>query len=169
MFANFASKCEGEMFAQMWLFAHVTAPQTVIGNKRNTDQWASTKHHMEGVFFLYSSISGRKNQAKYENDYISRNGHGLKITQPNWKIFVSFFSVEDALSNDAKNNTFSSQGTENPPFRFFWDTRYRMSRILMRSCHDGKGEMQLSDTSQFACSDGKQRAKYLESVENVKV
>ena len=21
-------------------------------------------------------------------------------------------------------NTFSSQGTENPPFRFFWDTRY---------------------------------------------
>ena len=23
-----------------------------------------------------------------------------------------------------KYNTFSSQGTENPPFRFFWDTRY---------------------------------------------
>ena len=23
-----------------------------------------------------------------------------------------------------KYNTFSSQGTEKPPFRFFWDTRY---------------------------------------------
>ena len=25
----------------------------------------------------------------------------------------------------------------------------------MRPCHDGKGEIQLSDASQFACSDGK--------------
>ena len=33
---------------------------------------------------------------------------------------VSFSSAENALSNDVKkHNTFSSQGTENPPFRFF--------------------------------------------------
>ena len=41
-------------------------------------------------------------------------------------ILVSFSSAEDALSNNVnKYNTYSSQGTENPPFRFFWDTRYR--------------------------------------------
>ena len=40
-------------------------------------------------------------------------------------ILVSFSSAEDALSNDVKKyDIFSSQGTENPPFRFFWDTRY---------------------------------------------
>ena len=40
-------------------------------------------------------------------------------------ILVSFSSAEDALSNDVtKYNTFSSQGTENPSFPFFWDTRY---------------------------------------------
>ena len=41
-------------------------------------------------------------------------------------ILVSFPSVEDALTNDVnKYDTFSSQGTENPPFRNFWDARYR--------------------------------------------
>ena len=35
-------------------------------------------------------------------------------------IWVSFSSAEDALFNDVKKyNTFRSQGTENPPFRFF--------------------------------------------------
>ena len=57
---------------------------------------------MKGVSLLNSSLIGRKNQAKFENDYISRNGHGFKITQPNWMIFVSFCFAEDALSNDAK-------------------------------------------------------------------
>ena len=43
-------------------------------------------------------------------------------------ILVSFSSAEDALSNDVKKKKeiFSSQGTENPPFRFFGDTRYRV-------------------------------------------
>ena len=40
-------------------------------------------------------------------------------------ILVSFFSAEDVWSNDVNRyNTFSSQGTEKPPFRFFWDTQY---------------------------------------------
>ena len=35
-------------------------------------------------------------------------------------MILVFSSAEDALSNDVnKHNTFSSQGTENPPFRFF--------------------------------------------------
>ena len=45
-------------------------------------------------------------------------------------ILVSFSSGEDALSNDVKiYHTFSSQGTENPPFRFFWDTRYTQGQV----------------------------------------
>ena len=38
-------------------------------------------------------------------------------------MLVSFSSAEDALFDSVKN-TFRSQGTENMPFRFFWDTRY---------------------------------------------
>ena len=40
-------------------------------------------------------------------------------------ILVSISSAEDVLSNDVKQyDTFSSQGTENPSFCFFLDTRY---------------------------------------------
>ena len=43
-------------------------------------------------------------------------------------ILVSFPSVEDALFNDVNNYyIFSSKGTENPLFRFFWDTLYRLA------------------------------------------
>ena len=57
--------------------------------------------------------------------YFKKNGHSIKITQPNLMILVSFSSADDTLSNDIKkHNTFSSQSTENPPFRFLWDTRY---------------------------------------------
>ena len=78
---------------------------------------------MEGFSRHNSSLIGRKNPAKFENDCISRSGHRFKITQPNLMIFVSFFFVEDALSIDLKKyDIFSSQGTENPPFRFFGGT-----------------------------------------------
>ena len=47
-------------------------------------------------------------------------------------IKASFSSAEDAPFNDVKiNNTFSSQCTENPPFCFFWDTRYTVEL----TCH----------------------------------
>ena len=75
---------------------------------------------MEGLSQHNSLLIGRKNRAKFENDCISRNRHRIKITQPNLLMMVSFSSAENALSNDVKkHNTFSSQGTENPPFRFF--------------------------------------------------
>ena len=89
---------------------------------------------MEGFSRHNSSLIGRKNQAKFENYCISRNRHRIKITHPNLMILVSFSSAEDVLSNYVKtNNTFSSQGTKNPPFPLFGDTRYnralsRMSR-----------------------------------------
>ena len=105
----------------------------IRGNKRNTDQWASTKHRMEGFSLHNSSLVGHKNQAKFENDCISRTGQRIKITQPNLMILVSFSSGEYALSNDVQiYHTFSLQGTENPQFHFFWDTRYRHSSTSLQ-------------------------------------
>ena len=47
----------------------------ILGNRRNTDQWASIKHLMGGFSRDNSSLIGRQNEAKFENDCISRNGH----------------------------------------------------------------------------------------------
>ena len=88
------------------------------------------KHCMEGLSRHNSLLIRRKNPAKFENDRISRNGHRIKITQPNWMIKASFSSAEYSPSNDVNiYNTFSSQCTENPPFRFFWDTRYNCLEV----------------------------------------
>ena len=62
-----------------------------------TDQWASTKHHMEGLSRHNALLIGHKNPAKFENDCVSRNGHRIKITQPNLIILVSFSSAEYAF------------------------------------------------------------------------
>ena len=43
----------------------------------------SQKHRMEGLSRHNSQLIRRKNPAKFENDRISRNGHRIKITQPN--------------------------------------------------------------------------------------
>ena len=72
------------------------ASPLIRGNKRNTDQWASTKHCMEGFSLQNSSLVSRKNQTKFENDCISRYRHRIKFTQPNLMILVSFSSGEDA-------------------------------------------------------------------------
>ena len=89
----------------------------IRGNKRNTDQWASMRHRMEGLFRHNSSVAHRSQKSReFENDCISRRVHRFNITQPNLMILVSFTSAEDGLSNYV---IFNSQCTENPPFRFF--------------------------------------------------
>ena len=86
---------------------------------------------MKGYSRHKSSLIGRKNRANFGNDRTSRNGHRIKTTQPNLMILVSFSSAEDVWSNDVnKYNTFNSQGTENPPFCFFWDTRYSDGNLV---------------------------------------
>ena len=73
------------------------------------------------------SLIGRKNQAKFENDCVLTNGHRIKIIQSNCMILVSFSSAGVAWFEDVKRyDTFGLQATENPPFRFLWDTRYRV-------------------------------------------
>ena len=122
------------IFKFRWIFAtderRIVAGQTfhtvfcgsllIRGNKRNTEQWASTGQRMDCLSRQNSSLIGPKNPAKFENDSISRSVHRFKITQPNLTILVSFFFAEDVLSNDVKKyEIFDLQGTENPPFRFF--------------------------------------------------
>ena len=70
------------------------------------DQWASPKHLMEGLSLHNSSLIGCKNQAKFENDCISRNGHRIKITQPNFMILASFSSAKMLYLMMSKNMTF---------------------------------------------------------------
>ena len=73
-----------------------------------------------------------------------------KTTQPNLMILVSFSSAEDVWSIDLnKYNTFSSQGTGNPPFRFFWDTRSIMLEIKLNwiRCAGVKHSLQHSNTN----------------------
>ena len=83
------------------------------------------KRAYERPFPTQSMLIGRKNQAKFENDCVTRNGHRIKITQPNSMIFISFSSAEDVLTTDVKEyDTVSSQGGKICKFRFFWDTRY---------------------------------------------
>ena len=75
---------------------------------------------MEGFSRRNSSLIGLKNQAKFDNDCISRNAHIIRIfiTQTNLMILVPFSSAEKALSIMMYYNTFSSQGTENLPSHF---------------------------------------------------
>ena len=97
------------------------------------DQRAYTIHRTECLSRQNPSLIRRKKPAKFENDCISRNGRRIKSTEPNLMILVSFSSAEDALSNDVKKyTTFRMQGTENPPFRFFWDTRYYNCTFCLR-------------------------------------
>ena len=87
----------------MWCFE---GSPLIRVNKRNTIQWGSTKHYVKGPSRHNSSLIGRKNQAKFQqNDCVLRNGHRIKIAPPNSNsmVLVSFSSVEDALFNDVNN------------------------------------------------------------------
>ena len=69
----------------------------------DTDQWASPKHLMKGHSRNNNYLLiGRINQEKFENYSDSRNGHRIKITQPNSMILVSYSSAEDAIFTDIK-------------------------------------------------------------------
>ena len=47
-----------------------------------------------------------ENGTKTENDYVSRNGHRIKTTQPNSIILVSLFSEEMFYLMTPKHKTF---------------------------------------------------------------
>ena len=132
------------IFKFRWIFAsgewRIVAGQTfhtvfcgsplIRGNKRNTEQWASTGQRMDCLSRQNSSRIGPKNPAKFENDCISRSVHRLKITQPNLTILVSFSSAEDVLSNDVKKyDILACKVLIIRRSAFFWDTQYSAATI----------------------------------------
>ena len=67
---------------------------------------------MKGYSRHNSLLIGRKNQAKFDNDRISRNGHRIKTTQPNLMMLVSFSSAEDVWSNDVNRYTLLARNVQ---------------------------------------------------------
>jgi len=85
---------------------------------------------MKGIHDINVGLLGAKVKQKSQMTVFQEMGIESNLPQPNLMILVSFSSAEDALSNGIKiflKNTFRSQCTENLPFRFFWDTRYKPS------------------------------------------
>ena len=78
------------------------------------DQWASGQHWLKC----------HENEEKIDNDYVLRNYHKIKTTQPISMILVSFFSEDNVLSDEKKNTYFWISSNGNQAFRFFGDTRY---------------------------------------------
>ena len=113
-----------------------------------TQQWKAIPN-----IILRSSVAKIrevKNQTKFENDCVLTNGHRITITQSNLMILVSFTSAGVAWVEDVKRyGTFRSQATENPPFRFLWDTWYRewergVKSVMVRTPYKALLSLQLS-------------------------
>ena len=70
-----------------------------------------------------SCLKCLENEEKFDNDYVLRNDHRIKTTQPISMILVSFFSEDNVLSDEIKicyifDFFFEYQSNENRAFRF---------------------------------------------------
>ena len=71
----------------------------------------------------YPWLKCHENEEKFDNDYVLRNDHRIKITQPIPMILVSFFWEDNVLSDEIKICCiFEYQSNKIVPL--FWDTRY---------------------------------------------
>ena len=89
-FSNFAGilrPMSGELWQDKPSIRCLCGSPLIRGNKRNTEQWASTRWRMDCLSRQNSSLIRPQNPAKFENDRIWRNGHRIKITQPNLMIY----------------------------------------------------------------------------------
>ena len=66
------------------------------------DQWPSRQQCMEVKKSHYPWLKCHKNEEKIDNDYVLRNDHRIKNTQPISMILVSFFSEDNILSDEIK-------------------------------------------------------------------
>ena len=73
----------------------------------------------------YPWLKCHENEEKIDNDYVLRNDHRIKTTQPIAIILVPFFSEDNVLSDEIKiSYIFEYQSNKNQAFLFFWDTWY---------------------------------------------
>ena len=76
-----------------------------------------------------------ENEENIENDYVMRNDHGIKTTEPILMIFVSFFSEDNFFSDEIKNAIFSNIKVTQIERSAFFDTRYTCRTLF----HKGHG------------------------------
>ena len=70
----------------------------------------------------YPWLKCHENEEKFDNDYVFKNGHRIKTTQPIPMILVSFFSEDNDLSDEIKIcYIFEYQSKKNRAFRFLGD------------------------------------------------
>ena len=74
-FAGFLRRMSGELWRDKPSIRCFCGSPLIRGNKRNTEQWASTGRRMDCLSRQNSWLIRPKNPAKFENDSISRNGH----------------------------------------------------------------------------------------------
>ena len=72
-----------------------------------TDQWASGQQCMEVRKSHYPLLKCHENEEKIDNDFVLRNDHRIKTTQPIAMMSVSFFIEDNVLSNEIKKNYIS--------------------------------------------------------------
>ena len=70
----------------------------------------------------YPWLKCHEHEEKIDNDYVLRNDHRIKTTQPISMILVSFFSEDNVLSDEIKLCDFEYQSNENQTFRSFFGT-----------------------------------------------
>ena len=80
----------------------------------------------------YPYLKRHTNEDKSDIDYVLRNDHRIKTTQPLSIILVSFFSEDNVLSGEIKicYNLWNIRVTEIQACRFFGDTRYSFPSSL---------------------------------------
>ena len=76
-FAGFLRPMSGELWQNKPSIRCFCWSPLIRGNKRNTEQWASTGRRMDCLSRQTSSLIRPKNPANFENYRISRNGHGI--------------------------------------------------------------------------------------------
>ena len=88
--------------------------------------YGSQKNH-------YPWLKCHENEDKIDNDFVLRNDHRIKTTQPISMILVSFFSEDNVLSDEIKICYISEyQSNENQAFRLLGDTWQRLSIQIER-------------------------------------
>ena len=132
----------GVVFAQMWLFAHLST------NGSTNRHWQQRKHgsmgfHKTPLWQAYPYSILRSLVIKFKRNLkmttISRNWHGFKFTQIERSLYHSL--LRKMLYLMMSKITLLVRKLLKIRRSAFWDTRYRMIRIFMRPCHNGKGEI----------------------------
>ena len=81
----------------------------------------------------YPWLKCHENEEKIDNDYVLRNDHRIKTTQPISMILVSFFYRRQCFIWWNQNMLYFRISRLSRALRFFWDTRYKVDLELNKT------------------------------------